>query len=403
MSAATHHRRADGRTRMTAFSNIDQARTTLKSWLVGHAYPLWWSLGADMQGGFHERLHQNGTPTNDDRRSRLHPRQIYAFSLARQLAWEGPADTAVRHALSFYLQRYRRQDHLFSPLPSPNDGPALLYDQAFALLGLASACKVLPDRNLYNQARQLLSAIRGQFGHTHGGFEETVTGLSAPISNSHMHLLEAALAWIEHEPTGVWHDLAEDIVKLAATRFTDPGTGFLLEFFDDDWRPIQDSSLQRVEPGHQFEWAWLLLRWSVHSGDTHSRALALQLIRLAETHGVDRMRHVAINALAPDGTVRDANARLWPQTERLKAAALAAELTRDNVHWAAACEAANVLAQYLDVPLQGLWRDTMTESGAFIDEPAPASSMYHIVGAIAQLDRSAQHGAPDARHTACRT
>jgi mannose-6-phosphate isomerase len=389
---------------MTAFSNIDQARTALRSWLVDHAYPLWWSLGADqLGGGFHERLHQNGTSTHEPRRSRLHPRQIYAFSFARGLGWDGPADTAVRHALQFYLKHYRRPDHLFAPLPAANDAPVLLYDQAFALLGLASACKILPDRNLYHQAGELLAAIRDQFGHTRGGFKETMGGVSALLSNSHMHLLEAALAWIEHDPSGPWHDMAADVVRLAATCFIDETSGFLLEFFDDEWRPIQNTSIQRVEPGHQFEWAWLLLRWSVHSGDTHSRTLALRLIHLAETHGVDHTRHVGINALAPDGSVRDANARLWPQTERLKATTLAAELTGDNEYGPAACEAANALAGYLDVPLRGLWRDTMTASGEFVDEPAPASSMYHIVSAIAQLDQLTKHNMANARPMACWT
>jgi len=383
---------------MTAFSNIDRARAALQAWLIDHAYPLWWSLGADQQGGgFHERLNQNGTPTHDARRSRLHPRQIYAFSLARDQGWEGPADTAVRHALTFYIRRYRRHDHLFSPLPSTdganNEAPVVLYDQAFALLGLASASTVLPDRSLCNQARQLLCAVREQFGHTRGGFKETVTGSSPLLSNSHMHLLEAALAWMEHDSSGAWHELAGDLVKLAAARFIDQSTGFLLEFFDADWRPIADPSRQRVEPGHQFEWAWLLLRWSIHSGDANCRALALWLIRLAETHGVDNRRHVAVNALARDGTLLDANARLWPQTERLKASALAAELTHDKTWWSAAREAADALARYCDVPLRGLWRDTLTTAGEFVDEPAPASSMYHIVGAIAQLDRSVRRGA----------
>lgn len=383
---------------MIAFSTIDQAQTALKSWLVDDAYPLWWSLGADQRGGgFHERLHQNGTATDDARRSRLHPRQLYAFSLARQLGWNGPADTAIRHALSFYLQHYRRRDALFSPLPS-SDAPPRLYDQAFALLGLASACKVLPDRNLPNQARQLLATVREQFGHTQGGFKETGVGSSSLLSNSHMHLFEAALAWIEHDRSGAWHDLAQSMVMLATTHFVDPSTGFILEFFDDDWRPIRDPALQRVEPGHQFEWAWLLLRWSVHSGDAHSQARALQLIRSTDAHGVDCSRHVAINALAPDGSARDVNARLWPQTERLKATTLAAELTRDNKYWSAACDAATALARYLDVPLRGLWRDTMTASGEFVDEPAPASSMYHIVSAIAQLDRSMHNCAHELEH-----
>lgn len=379
---------------MTIFSDIHQARATLQAWLIDHAYPLWWTLGADQQGGgFHERLHQAGLPTGEARRSRLHPRQIYAFSLARELGWDGPSGSAVRHALSFYVQHYRRSDLLFSPLPSASFDtervPVVLYDQAFALLGLAHACKVLSARTLCNEARQLLTVVREQFGHTHGGFRETLTdAASSLLSNSHMHLLEAALAWVEQDPSGGWEELAQDIVALATERFVAPTSGFVLEFFDSDWRALDDKSRQRIEPGHQFEWAWLLLRWSIRSNDTKIRALALQLIQLTEAHGVDRTRHVAVNALAPDATMLDANARLWPQTERLKASALAAELTGEQTYWSVACDAASALARYFEVPLQGLWRDTLTDSGDFVDEPAPASSMYHIVAAIAQLDWS---------------
>jgi len=370
---------------MNALANLDSTGAALKAWLIDHAYPLWWSLGTDRrEGGVHERLHQDGTPTGEARRSRLHPRQIYAFALARSLGWNGPSDTVVRHALSFYQKHYCRQDGLFSPSVDSNE-PTLVYDQAFALLGLASACKVMSDRSLQNQARRLVATLRERFGHSEGGFKETFADLALLLANSHMHLLEAALAWIDIDPSGPWFDLARDMANLAATRFVDPSTRFVLEFFDSDWQPIEDPSTQRVEPGHQFEWAWLLLRWSVRSGDIDSRTLALRLIDLAERHGVDRTRHVAINALSPNAIVRDANARLWPQTERIKANALAAELTGESRYLIAACEAANTLTRYLDVPLRGLWRDTMNADGEFVDEPAPASSMYHIVGAIVQL------------------
>ena len=53
---------------------------------------------------------------------------------------------------------------------------------------------------------------------------------------------------------------------LALTRFIDPETGVLREFFDADWRaPGGEDGL--VEPGHQFEWAWLLQRWGRLRGE----------------------------------------------------------------------------------------------------------------------------------------
>jgi mannose-6-phosphate isomerase len=75
---------------------------------------------------------------------------------------------------------------------------------------------------------------------------------------------------------------------------------------------------------------------------------------------------------------RRATARLWPQTERLKAALL---LRRDGE----ARAAAQGLWQYLQTPRAGLWRDKMREDGTLVEEPAPASSLYHIICAVASL------------------
>jgi mannose-6-phosphate isomerase len=42
---------------------------------------------------------------------------------------------------------------------------------------------------------------------------------------------------------------------------------------------------------------------------------------------------------------------------------------------------------YLDTPVPGLWWDRLRPDGGFVDEPAPASSFYHIACAIAELER----------------
>ena len=41
-------------------------------------------------------------------------------------------------------------------------------------------------------------------------------------------------------------------------RFLDPQTGALAEFFTDDWARAPGEAGRLVEPGHQFEWAWIL-------------------------------------------------------------------------------------------------------------------------------------------------
>ena len=42
---------------------------------------------------------------------------------------------------------------------------------------------------------------------------------------------------------------------------------------------------------------------------------------------------------------------------------------------------------YLETPTPGLWRDRALAFGGFIEEPARASSFYHVIGAIQALTR----------------
>ncbi|HEY6643914.1 AGE family epimerase/isomerase [Povalibacter sp.] len=366
---------------------------SLKRWLLESAYAVWWANGADHErGGFHERLRMDGTATGEPRRARLHPRQMYAYDIADELGWNGPNEKAVQHALDFYLAHYRRPDGLFRTLVAADgslmDDHAILYDQAFALVGLAAAYDTLDDEALRESARDLHEQLRAQLQHPAGGFEEANPRVLPLTSNSHMHLLEACLAWMDLDHDARWQATAQEIVELALMHFIDPVTGLLREFFDGAWQPAAGDVGRIVEPGHQFEWGWLLLRWVERTGEARAREPALRMIQFGERLGVDERRGVAITSLLTDGSVRDPLARLWPQTERIKAACIAAETTRQPEYWTMAAAAARGLLKYLDTPMRGLWRDKMNPDGTFVEEPAPASSFYHIVCAIAELEHT---------------
>lgn len=382
---------------------VAQTCQGLKTWLLDDAFDRWWYQGADqVRGGFHERLDQRGAPLDEPRRSRVNPRQVYCYSLAEDLGWNGPADRAVLHGIEYFLRHYRRPDRLFRGLVNPDgsvvNDEAVLYDQAFALLGLACAYETTSRNEYRDQARELHGILRTRFGHPHAGFNERQPSVLPLSSNSHMHMLEVSLAWMDLDHDPMWSTLASEIVALALTRFFDPATGFLLEFFDAEWRPVAGDDGRITEPGHQYEWAWLLLRWSQRNPTAahaaQARAAATRLVELAERHGVDRARGVAVNSLFTDGSVRDAQARLWPQTERIKAHCALAELTGEARHWLAANDAALALGKYLATPGRGLWYDKLTADGALVDEPAPASSFYHIVCAIAELEHAIQRSLP---------
>jgi mannose-6-phosphate isomerase len=378
---------------MTDFATAQTHLATLKSWLITQAAPVWAKAGVDADSGaFHEALDGEARPVRVPRRARVQPRQLYAFATAHALGWGGDANAIITRGLAAFEADYRRPDGLYRALVSPDGQPidetARLYDQAFALFGLAAAYKADPAAvRLPNQALTLLGLIQTRLGRAGPGLLTADDQALEPLlSNPHMHMLEACLAWFELTRANPWLEQADAIAKLALSRFVSASSGALLEHFDISWAPLPGVEGRIVEPGHQFEWAWLLLRWGALRRAAAALDAANRLIDIGEIHGSDPVRAVSVNSLLDDFSVLDASARLWPQTERIKAGAQAALMGRAD-GWAIACRGAEGLIGYLAAAAPGLWRDRMTIDGRYVDEPAPASSFYHVVCAIAELER----------------
>lgn len=366
----------------------------LLDWLLNDAYPLWSVAGVDpTSGGFVESLDQDGRPRPDPRRARVQTRQVYCFAQAPQLGWRGQGREIAERGLHHFIDKYRRPDGLFRTLVAvggaPLDESALLYDQAFALLAFAAAQKAGGAAAGWERsADELREALNRHLKRRGSGFESALGQRLPLLSNPHMHLLEASLAWREVSANSVWASLANDIGGLALARFIDPVTGVVREAFDDSWNPVPGIPGRLVEPGHQFEWAWLLMRWGGEGSAqaTQTMQAAQTLIEIGERSGVHA--GVAVDALLDDFSIYEGGARLWPQTERLKASALAAVVTGADHHWAGAVAAAGALMRYLTTLTPGLWRDRLGAQGDFLAGPAPASNFYHLVAGIDALTRA---------------
>jgi len=362
------------------FATLSDARGWYGDWFAAAALPLWARLGVDPRtGGFREGLGLDGSPYDPFRRARVQARQVFVFASAARQGIAGPWLAVAQRGFEAYAARFERPDGLYvnrcDVAGEVSDARIRLYEQAFSLLALAAlhAAQVEPAATRA-RAERLLAALGGH-RHPAGGFRERD---DRPFqSNAHMHLLEAALAWEQAGGGAAWRALADEIAMLAIERFIDAKGGFLREFFDEAWRPAAGDDGRWVEPGHQFEWAWLLQRWWRMRAEPGILEVARKLFANG-LKGVDPLRKVAVNVLWDDLSVRDGSARLWPQTEYLKAALALGEE-------AEALAAARGLARYLDVPLRGAWRDRMRPDGGFEQEPAPASSLYHIAMAVFEL------------------
>lgn len=360
----------------------------LLKWLVDEACPLWFTRGVDwIHGGFHERL-AGAHGLDEPRRARVQPRQVFALSKAAELGWTGDARGLISRGLDDFVIRYRRPDGLFRTLVAADghaiDDRAFLYDQAFALLGFAAGFRAVGARSQYEvEAAHLLETLYRCLRHAGGpGFQSESSAGHVLSANPHMHLLEAGLAWQQLSDDPRWKILCDEIGDLALSHLIDPSSGVVRENVLPDGSPMPGTAGRLIEPGHHFEWAWLLFQWA---GSDRSPAwhAAHRLIDIGEQHGV--RNGVAVNTLLDDFSVIDGSARLWAQAERLRTAAFVARVSGEVRYWDMANNAADAMALYLQWKVPGSWYDRQTPEGLFIEEPAPASTFYHIVGAIKEL------------------
>jgi mannose/cellobiose epimerase-like protein (N-acyl-D-glucosamine 2-epimerase family) len=381
-------------------------------WLRDHALPLWDRHGVDrVGGGYFENISVVGPQrvletSGNMRRGRVVARQIYVFDVGQRLGWRSAFSCPVDHGCEYLFAGLYLGDGLFhasvdAGIHTPN-GSFSLYEQAFYLFALARLKATAAARYpIEATAVRCLERLRADYGKGIGGFEESNPPGLPLRSNPHLHLLEAALEWIDAASDGhrtTWIELAREIVGLCLARFSDGATGAIREYFDRDWRPVPGDEGRIVQPGHQFEWAWLLLQWAGSAYSTMSerarcRVAARRLIEIGERWGVDLRHGVAINEIWDDMTPKDQAAKLWPQAERLKAWCATLDLADTGAEREYACNkiaiAAPGLSRYLHTETLGLWHEVCDENGEFPPGPCKASSLYHVACAIEVLQRTA--------------
>jgi mannose-6-phosphate isomerase len=335
-----------------------------------------------------------GDPDSSYFRVFVQARHIFSFVQIGKMGWFGPWAELVGETTETLLRHARRADgffvHRVDAQANPIDRRADLYDQAFVLFALGTAAGALNRNDWFDEAEALLDRLEAHWEHPLGGFREgEIVDPRIRRQNPHMHLLEAFLALEESSGRARFGDAARSIAELAQSQFIDPATGALLEYFTDDLEPAAGIEGRIAEPGHCFEWAWLFERLAVAGWDAGT-SISDRLTAFARRFGIDPRRGVAINEILTDGTVHNATARLWPQTERLKAAVARYRRLDDKSEAEEAVAAARGLRQYLDVPVAGLWRDKLGEDGTWIQEFAPGSSLYHISCAYAEMISAAR-------------
>jgi len=375
---------------------IADSAAAFHRWMFGDALPFWATTGRDRLGfGFHECLELDGRAADIDfKRIRVQARQIYSYSHASLLGWTDGIDVAAS-GYDFINAHGWRESGGWARLLGRNGGvidqTPDLYDNAFVLFALSWYARATQSDAILARAQETLTWIVRSMRVRDGvGFENWL-GEDGGFrqQNPHMHLLEAVLALHATAPNQALLDLASELVGLFRRHFLDRTTGTLAEFFARDLSPAPGDAGTRVEPGHHYEWVWLLQQYQAITGDDVSAEADL-LYDFAEQYGINKNTGFIVNALGKDGTVRDAAARLWPQTEELKAHLAIHERTGVSVGPKVERVVQNLLQNYLACDPPGTWIDVFDGTGKPLVSRIPTSSFYHIFVAFAELDRVAR-------------
>lgn len=370
---------------------------TLKRWAIEKALPLWSTQGYDFaRGGFQERLHLDGTPDlSAPRRLRVQTRQIYVYANAASLGWFPGADRLVKDGIAFLLENYRAPDGrpgYVSSVASDNSVANPLrdtYDHMFLVLALTWATKVTGDSQIRTHLDDALAFIDEHLTASDGSFLEGIPNSLPRRQNPHMHAFEAMLAL--HETIAHPEALrrAQALLELMKEKFFDANTNTIGEYYAESWKRAPGPEGDIIEPGHQAEWAWLVRKYERLRGD-HLGSLASTLLHSA-VRWRDPHTGLLIDEAYRSGEPCKDSRRLWPQAELAKAWIAEVEAGDRKAASEARATLSSLKKYYLDGACPGGWTEWLNAAGQPLTAFVPATSLYHVFGAIVEADRVLLH------------
>jgi mannose-6-phosphate isomerase len=358
--------------------------------MIEHTLPLWSVRGWDTRrGGFLDRLGKDGEPDIEaPKRLRVQARQIFSFSRAAHLGWYPEGRALALKGLDYMMAKARSPDgkpgyvSLLAPDGATMANARDTYDHAFVLLALAAVYRFDRDAQVRAEIDSVLAFLDTGLRSKDGGYLEGLPPTLPRRQNPHMHLFEAMIALFDATHDAGFQNRAGEFFSLLLAHFYDQRTQALGEYFEEDWSRIRPVS---VEPGHQAEWVWLLKGFERITGcptGRHRSELLTSALRYC-----DERTGCLVDEGNAEGTITRSSRRCWPQTEIAKAWIAQAEAGEASAADAARAALKRLEKFYLRHPVKGGWYEHFDSDGCLVTDAIPASSLYHILGAVFEADR----------------
>lgn len=253
----------------------------------------------------------------------------------------------------------------------PLDTRKDLYTHAFIIFACAHFFRVTGDSLAEAALNAALKVVGEQFACEHNLYHAELTrdwqdlGTGA-LQNPLMHLTEALLAVLEARSDTHTQEALVALAGAMLEHFVDQDSGLLME------KPL-GSQGNWFEPGHQFEWMYLLATSALSQSPLH-----LNLIKgaaFAEQKGLSTGGSV-LASLNQQGQVLDSTQRIWAQAEHLRALTL----TANNA------ALVNALSGFKARFLHSTgWNEAINADGSLNRADLPSTTAYHLTTAYNAL------------------
>lgn len=353
----------------------------------------WAQFGINKQGGYSEESLTKDWKINPVGKIRLltQCRQLYTFSHAYLFTQDTKWLTLLTPLYHFILEHYtidfateemlkngtsqtRWRFSLNDDL-QPLDDTTDAYALAFILLSFSFYYQATKDDSALHYIEQTDAFLQQHMQSDLGGFYEAYPINTSTLrrQNPHMHLLEGYIAAYQTSENPVYKTRIIALLDLLKTHFYHAESHSLLEFFDSSWKPDTETG-HKIEPGHHFEWVWLLHQaYKIHADNSYLD-IAKNLWDKACVHGFDPKGGIYNQIDAHSGSAIDKEKRIWPITEYLKAACVQVDRasSEQRIH------------QALDFMLQhylledGSWNEYLDQDNQAKPYHLPGTTSYHI-------------------------
>lgn len=359
----------------------------------------------DPAGGFFQYFRDDGSVYDASHRHLVSStRFVFNYAMAYREFGQAEYLQAVHHGLR-YLREVHRDPATGGYAWTLRDGKIEddtrhCYGVAFVLLAYSTALKagVEEARGWMDETWSLLER---HFWEAGPGLYRDEADAQWHFSdyrgqNANMHMCEAMLAAFEASGERRYLDRALQLADHMTRRQAALAGGLVWEHYDRDWNIDWDYHRDNpkhlfrpwgFQPGHQTEWAKLLLILDRHVQADWLVPTAMHLFDTAVARAWDATRGGLYYGFDPQGRVCDDDKYFWVQAESLAAAALLAGRSGDARYWEWYDRLwGHAWRHFVDHRYGAWYRILDADNRKYSNEKSPAGKTdYHTMGACYEV------------------